>query len=269
MEISIIIPSYRPGSYIYESLESIRKQTFPLREVEVLVVLNGCDEPYLSELEEYAEKVKGQMNVKLYQLDQGGVSNARNVALQLTHGKFIAFIDDDDYISPTYLQELYDIAIQGYVPVSNVVAFNEDTNETCPSFLTDAFQRCVGKGPLPLMNMRSFMSTVWCKLIDKKLLYNRFFDTRLSNGEDCLFMLQISHLIKVMAPTSENAIYYRRLRADSAVTRRMGVGERFQKALKMSMFYVWIYLKNPFRYNIFFFTSRIVGAFRGVFVQYY
>ena len=53
MLISVIIPTYRPKDYLWECLDSIVNQTFPKDKFELLVVLNGCSEPWKSQIDKY------------------------------------------------------------------------------------------------------------------------------------------------------------------------------------------------------------------------
>ena len=118
MKISVIIPTYKPQSYLWECLDSLVQQTLSKECFEVILVLNGCTEPYKSAIEEYiAEKMQG-MNVNFIHTEMGGVSNARNVALDAAVGEYITFLDDDDYISDCMLSELYEVANKGFVLIS-------------------------------------------------------------------------------------------------------------------------------------------------------
>lgn len=81
MDISVIIPTYKPQSYIWECLDSLKNQTFAKERFEIILVLNGCREPYYSQIHAYIENNLHGYNVNFIQTDQGGVSNARNIAL--------------------------------------------------------------------------------------------------------------------------------------------------------------------------------------------
>ena len=117
MKISVIIPTYKPQSYLWECLDSIVQQTFPKEHFEVILVLNGCTEPYKSMIEKYiAEKMQG-MNMNFIHTEESGVSNARNLALDVAVGEYITFLVDDDYISDCTLSELYEVANKGFVPI--------------------------------------------------------------------------------------------------------------------------------------------------------
>ena len=53
MKISVIIPTYKPKEYIWECLDSLKSQTFDKKEFEIILILNGCKEPYYSEIDKY------------------------------------------------------------------------------------------------------------------------------------------------------------------------------------------------------------------------
>lgn len=57
MKISVVVPTYKPKYYLWECLNSLKEQTFPVDDFEILLVLNGCCEPYKSEIEEYLLKM--------------------------------------------------------------------------------------------------------------------------------------------------------------------------------------------------------------------
>lgn len=144
MEISVIIPTYRPSSYIYECLDSVFRQTLDESRYEIVVVLNGDSDPYRSDILRYASLVG--RNVTLLYTSVAGVSNARNMGLDAASGRYICFVDDDDILSPGYLEGLYATATSDTVVVSDVRCF--ETNTTCTSrdYLSDAYERLMRKG---------------------------------------------------------------------------------------------------------------------------
>ncbi len=268
LPISVIIPSYQPGSYIYECLDSLRMQTLSHKEFEIILILNGCKDPYEAELRAYAKRYEKIINLRIIQTDTPGVSNARNVGIEESHGKFIAFVDDDDFVSPQYLAELYTVAQTGVVPISYIVAFTDGQNEAMPYYITDLYEQNETKGICKIMELRGFMSITYCKLLSRELIGKRRFNKRFSNGEDVLFMASLSNRIKYMKLVPRSAVYYRRLRKNSAVTKPMSMPVRIQKSLSLSLAYVTLYFKHPFTYSPVFFLTRILASLRGIFVRY-
>ncbi len=263
MKISIIIPTYKPKDYLWECLDSIYRQKFPKEDFEVLIVLNGCDEPYQTQIRCY---IDNHTNVKwsLVQLDQGGVSNARNYAIEHSKGEFIAFIDDDDIISPTYLEELYACANVDTISLSCAIAFNDgEPDKELPYEMTDVFRKNEGKQRIPFTKARKFFAGPCMKLIHKSIIGTRRFNPHFQNGEDTLFMFSISDKIKFVSFTSEKAIYYRRFREGSAVTKKKSLSNKIGNAFKMMVEETSIYFGGFGRYNTSFYITRLLGAIRG------
>ena len=71
-KVSIIIPSYKPLDYLWDCLNSFYNQTFPFEHFEVILVLNGCNEPYQAKIVEWLSSHPG-MNVTFHQTDISGV----------------------------------------------------------------------------------------------------------------------------------------------------------------------------------------------------
>ena len=129
MKLSVIIPTYCPKDYIWECLGSIAQQTLSPEMFEVFLVLNGCDEPYRTQIQLYIDGNMSHLNVHFLQTDQGGVSNARNIALDNAKGEYITFIDDDDYLSPTCLEEMCRLTTGDNIVCCYPYAFNDGQPE--------------------------------------------------------------------------------------------------------------------------------------------
>lgn len=264
MKISVIIPSYKPADYIWECLDSIKTQTFPKEDFELILVLNGCKEPYYSQLKEYFDKNFVGYNVNFIQTDTGGVSNARNIALDNAKGEYITFIDDDDYISPKYLECLYEKASSDTVSLSYAYAFNDGKPEEQLSYpLTNVYEEFHTRKTNRLTSkVRKYFSGPWMKLIPMSFIQDRRFDVRFKNGEDGLFMFLISDKIDRLSFTTKDAVYYRRYREGSAVTSKRSRLKIVQNSLKLIGAYFNIYYKKFYCYNFLFFITRILASVR-------
>jgi len=263
--VSVIIPTYKPQEYIYTCLNSLKEQSLAPKLFEIILVLNGCNEPFYSDLSQFIEDQMQALNVRLIQMDEAGVSSARNRGLTKAAGQFIAFIDDDDYVSPSYLKEMYDIAKQGYTPVSNISAFKDNGTENIPNYIALSFNKNKLRSNPNIVQLRSFFSTACCKLIDRKIIANRGFNPRYTHGEDSLFMALISDKVGRLKLTSENAVYYRRIRKNSAVTKKRTIKKKIGSNLQLAWAFAKIYLRAPHRYNFLFISTRIVASIRNIF----
>lgn len=259
MKISVIIPTYKPKAYLWECLDSLVAQTFAKKDFEVLLVLNGCLEPYRSEIGAYLEKNKYKINIYFFETEISGVSNARNIALDNAKGEYITFIDDDDYISECYLEELYANAAQDTISLCYPYAFNDGNPNIQLSYgITEAYEYCIRKGCNSISSkVRKFFSGPCMKLIPMSYIQDKRFNVNFKNGEDCIFMFLISNKFQKMAFTSKNAIYYRRFREGSAVTTERSKKEQLQNSLKCMNEYTKIFLRG--NYSLYFYASRIVA----------
>ena len=260
MKISLIIPTYKPADYIWECLDSLEKQTFPKTYFEVILVLNGCKEPYYSQLKEYIAKSEVQYN--LIQTDEGGVSNARNIALDNAKGEYITFIDDDDFVSPSYLEELYAKSSPDTMALCYPYAFNDGDMTQLPYSITEQYESRVPYGKQSYPRTRKFFSGPCMKLIPVSFIQGRRFDVRFKNGEDNLFMFLISNKFKWVDFTSRNAIYYRRYREGSAISKKRGFLERITNPLKLIKEETIIYFKGNYSFE--FYITRILAECKSI-----
>lgn len=263
LNISVIIPSFRPKAYLWDCLTSLERQTYNWQEFEVILVLNGCKEPYQSNVIKWLKQHK-ELNLRLIQTNIGGVSNARNIAIEEAKGEYITFIDDDDYVSPSYLEELYQGADYDTISLCYPLSFIDGTSNFEKYHITYDYIKNKGKGKVRFTSARKFFSGPVYKLIHKDIIGKHRFDTRLKNGEDSLFMFAISDKITQVAFTSESAIYYRRIRENSADTRKKCRKEKIKSNAIQIIEYSKLLLCGLNRYNFGFFITRVGGAFVGM-----
>ena len=266
MRISVIIPTYKPQAYLWECLDSMVAQTFPKEEFEVILVLNGCTEPYKSDIERYIFTKMAGMNVQFIHTEQGGVSNDRNRGLDVAKGEYIAFVDDDDYVSPAYLEELYRVATPDTISLCYPYAFHDGAlQEQLPYYLTVAYDSCKEHENNILTSIaRKFFSSSCMKLIPMNFIKERRFDVRLKHGEDALFMFLISDRIKKLCFTDHTAVYYRRYRQNSALTMQRSLWKHIKNGLRLMALYTQIFFHAPLRYNFTFYVTRILGTVRAI-----
>ena len=264
MTISVIVPTYKPKDYLWECLNSLKEQTLTASDWELILVLNGCCEPYYSQIRNYIESNMAEMNVVFLQTDTPGVSNARNIALDHAKGEYVSFIDDDDYISPQYLQELLKAAAPDTVSLSYPFAFNDGQPELqLPYSITNAYEHCASYGCGRLSSkVRKFFSGPCMKLIPMSFIQDRRYDVRFANGEDSLFMFLISDRIKRTSLASRKAVYYRRVRANSANFRKRPILKIIATSSKLIYEFSKTIIQNPLKYDFLFYCTRIMASFK-------
>ena len=205
MKISVIVPTYKPLAYLWECLDSIYDQTFPKEEYELLLVLNGCCEPYRTQIKEWISR-HGDMQVNFIQTDESGVSNARNIALDNAKGLYVTFIDDDDFVSPDYLKELYKKATTDTIALCYPYAFQDgDIKSQLHYAITRQYDEVAYKGRVSYPRAGKYFSGPCMKLIPMTFIHNRRFDVRFKNGEDSIFMFLISDKFDKVSFTSKKS----------------------------------------------------------------
>lgn len=262
-KVTVIIPTYKPGNYLWKCLKSMKAQTFPKGDFEVLVVLNGCKEPWKTVVETDIRNIEME-NIRFIHTNEKGVSNARNIALKEANGEYITFVDDDDFISPQYLEELYRIASPQVVSLCYPLSFKDGTEDYEPYSITQDYEKWSKKEVLPYYKARRFFNGPVYKLIHRDIIGERRFDTRFQNGEDSLFMFLISDRLKYISFTSPKAVYYRRFRNSSATSSERILFNRMKLMWKYSV----IYFSNISSYNFYFYITRILASFKLILLKH-
>lgn len=102
--ISVIIPVYNVEKYIRYCLDSVINQTY--KNLEIIIVDDGTKDSSGEIAEEYATK---DSRIKVIHKENGGLSDARNVGLDVVTGDYIAFLDSDDVIALDFYEYLYNL----------------------------------------------------------------------------------------------------------------------------------------------------------------
>ena len=260
MDISVIIPTYQPQAYLWECLESLCRQSLSADQYELIVVLNGCDEPYHSDIVDFIAH-HPDVNFQFIHTDTAGVSHARNRGMASSRGEYIAFVDDDDLVSDVYLEELLKVSSCDTIGLAYPYAFNDGRMDVQLDYsITNEYERCSPRGLQKYTVAKKFFSGPCMKLFHREIIEGRQFDEDLKNGEDSLFMFLISDQFKNVAFTSRQAIYYRRYRRGSATIAPKSLTFWMNNRMRLCRLYTGVYLRNLPRYSFSFYLTRLLGA---------
>ena len=106
MKVSVIVPFHRGLHFITDCLDSLSEQTW--KDFETLIIKDHVEE---KEADKLLSSYKDKLNLKIYDLhEKNGVSAARNLGIQKAQGEYLYFLDSDDYLAETTLEELVDAA---------------------------------------------------------------------------------------------------------------------------------------------------------------
>ena len=106
--VSVIVPMFNEEKYLPVCLESILIQT--LTDFEVIVVDDGSTDQSLSVAENFLDRFDGRLKVVALEQNTGSGAIPRNVGLDLSHGKYIYFVDADDLVVDNALETLFNAA---------------------------------------------------------------------------------------------------------------------------------------------------------------
>lgn len=177
-KISIIVPVYNKNKYIPRMLECITNQTF--RDFEVLIVDDGSTDGSGSTCENIAARDE---RIEVIHTENRGVSAARNLGIKNAAGKYICFVDADDWLDNQYLEKLYN-AIKLNKADMSTSAYIE-SKKSCEQIL--GIKSGANDETFELILSNS-LCNLWNKLFIKEKIAHMF-DESISTCEDCIFCL--------------------------------------------------------------------------------
>lgn len=131
--LSIIIPVYNVEKYLKQCLESIL--VCDLQNTEIILVNDGSTDTSGDICNDYA---KEQSNIVLINQKNGGLSKARNTGIKVSHGKYVLFLDSDDFVIKDSLKECYEFILKSY---------KQDDKQGFDMIIND-FYRCSENGKI-------------------------------------------------------------------------------------------------------------------------
>lgn len=202
--VSVIIPVYNAEKTILRCVKSILSQVYS--NFEIIIVDDGSTDNTWTLISQFNSYSK----VRIIRQENRGVSVARNVGINLAQGEYLAFIDADDYVKPTFLLDLItqydvqpniDLTVVGLSEVKNDMYINSMyTNGVLSSseFLNYIFDVNGPKGYL--------WNKLWKVEIIKK--YNIFLDESVKEAEDLLFTVQYLLHAEQVSIMNKHDYYY-------------------------------------------------------------
>lgn len=216
MDLSIVIPVYNASKYISVCLDSI--QACPIETMECLMIDDGSSDDSALICQSYEKK---DDRFRLIKKKNGGVSSARNKGLELATGKYVMFMDADDYLDTNQwslivkhiLEEENDFTAFAYTTLE------EDGSTEKECFALDGAD--VSTEPTvaqELMYASSQFNTCWGKLFLKDIidLHGITFRKDLPIGEDFIFTAEYFKHCRTFYISNESILYYRQ-HGDSAM----------------------------------------------------
>ena len=217
--VSVIVPIYKVEDYLDECVKSIVGQTY--KNIEIILVDDGSPDHCPQKCDEWAKK---DLRIRVVHKQNGGLSSARNAGLDVAKGEYIAFVDSDDFITPDYVEVMYNrICNDKSVGIVSGMIYRYTDGQTSPFNQTWNItnERITSSDNFRISSINQTVSyTVWNKIFRASLLSKVRFREGKTN-EDTLFMYDLGNAM-VDADYSmvevPHYVYYYRYREDSICT---------------------------------------------------
>ena len=172
--ISIVVPIYNVEKYLRMCLDSIEQQTYS--NIEVLLINDGSPDSSGEICQEYVAR---DSRFRYFEKGNGGLSDARNYGVARAKGKFLTFIDSDDWVEATYIEDMYQAALKNdsEIVISNYAQFDVKENHYLIHVWDDYYEETYeGEeliNKLPLLEPRDYsFVTSWGILFSRSLFDN-------------------------------------------------------------------------------------------------
>ena len=209
-EITAILPVYNVADYMDQCLETVTGQT--LRQIEILLIDDGSTDESLTKCWEWARK---DSRVTVFHRDNDGVASARNFGVLMARGKYIAFVDPDDWLEKDYLEKLWKAAEAAGADYAECDLWRYD-NRSGKMIYRSCYGRMGQAYTLP--EHMKYGPTATYKAISRKSLWTRYrlAMPRCSFESPAVYALILA-LSNRVVNLREALYYYRRFRENSLV----------------------------------------------------
>ena len=239
MKISVIVPVYNVENYLEKCLSSLVNQT--LQEIEILVINDGSTDNSQKIIEVFQSKFP--QKIKTFAKENGGLSDARNFGIDRATGEFLAFVDSDDYVSVTMMEEMYGLAKkhEAEIVICNLQKVDEHGNVTQKL-------RQIPNLPEKIDLEKNFsvfsdISYFACNKIFKRELFDGKRFQKGMHFEDIELIPQLLLQCKTLAKT--NAFHYQYLERSNSISKShtergldiLKAVERVEKAFENSVYF--------------------------------
>ncbi|MBQ9782709.1 MAG: glycosyltransferase, partial [Clostridia bacterium] len=205
--LSIIIPAYNVEKYIGECLDSLTRQNFNASLYEVIIINDGSTDSTEKIALEYSSKYN---YIKVFSQTNQGVSIARNTGLKIATGKYVTFLDSDDFVSDNIYINIIEMmeknCLEGFY-------FGKTSKIECMQSFDNTFY-------FPTRENSCKMSV--CRVVFLKDIIsknNLCFSKDIKYNEDFLFNYKYIQLMSSSIAGSARCLYYVRERVDSATAK--------------------------------------------------
>ena len=213
IKVSVVMPIYNAYDYLRPAIESVLNQT--LADIELICVDDGSTDNSLSLIKEY---MQNDERVRIITENNAGPSLARNKGLARARGKYVIFLDADDFFDYTLLEKLYDLSEEHSLDVAvckfdiynnRKATFEDNISSDHGEIFVES--QVVSKNDYPDVILSCTTGYVWNKLFRKEFLLEKeiVFDVDLRVFEDTHFVVTALSLADKVGKCHERLIHHR------------------------------------------------------------
>lgn len=214
--VSVVIPSYQGLDRIATCLQSLVDQTLDPASFEIVLVINGKDDGTYGLATSLRDANPAHQFRILYQA-QPSAGAARNLGISAAGFEYLTFVDDDDFVGPSFLSELLGSAEPDCVAIAPIINVSSGGEED-PQNALNVQISARGKKKFAFNAVSSILGFNACKLIPTKAAKEIMYSESLRSGEDICFMARLAvrnSFDAVVASGNPSAAYFRVLRDES------------------------------------------------------
>lgn len=202
MLVSVIVPVYNAAQFLEECIQSILKQDF--EDFEILLINDGSTDNSGKICNHYATIDE---RVKVFHKENGGVSSARNVGIEKAKGKWITFIDSDDYIENHYFNSLKNVNNSDWI----LLEFKKESLNKTINNLGFKNEQFIKENFISKYSIYPHFPSPCGSFYRKEIItkHKISFNPSLIYGEDFVFNIRYLNYCKLISTTNLSAYFYR------------------------------------------------------------
>ena len=214
IDISVIVPVYNVSDYLEECIDSLINQT--KNNIEIILVDDGSTDNSKEICDEAGQRYN---NIKVIHKKNGGLSSARNAGIDIANGKYLAFIDSDDWVHKDMLKVMFELAIKNdadivqcdFLRINNIEQIKDVNDNSDYKILSNIESLCE-------LHEKTYVNTIlaWNKIYRRELFEEiRYPDGKIHEDEITTYKLiyKANRIVK-----TNRVLYYYRYNTNSITT---------------------------------------------------
>jgi glycosyltransferase involved in cell wall biosynthesis len=224
-KVSVIVPVYNTESYLRRCLDSVINQT--LRDIEIICINDASLDNSIGILREYAAKDK---RIKIIDFPENkGVSIARNAGIEIARGKYLGFVDSDDYIDKNFYEVLYGLIKKESADIAKGSVKVIDKR---------GISKVADNNKIISRNKYNFLVFFYSAIYNKDVIIKNDckFVPRLVAGQDLTFIIQAVNNSNKVAITDD--VFYSYVKREDSTTSTIYSIEKIQSSINVGNFII-------------------------------